>query len=66
MRQYASTRLKNYNKMKIPTGHEQKGMDIVSCTATEIPMQMMWGAEMHSFSNLVHYVYLSEFLKHDQ
>lgn len=52
--------------MRIPIGYEEKGMNIVTCAATEIPVQMMGGAEMHSFFNLVSYLYLPEFLKHGQ
>lgn len=45
MRQYASTHLKKYNKIRISTGQEEKGADIVTCAVTEIPIQM-WATEM--------------------
>lgn len=65
MRQYASTHLRKYSKIKFPPDMNKKEQ-ILLPAATEIPIQMMWGAEMHSLSNLVHYAYLSEFPMCDQ
>lgn len=68
MRKYASTLLKSTIGGKFPLDRNNivTCNDIVTYDATEIPIQTMWGAETHSFSNLVHFVYFSEFLMHDQ